>query len=214
MRKWRDSTGGGKKQYKQQRRIRIMDLVIFAHPDDRNSHNARVLKYVQNRLRASGRAFETLNLYKEKFDPLVKVIDEVRGDGTRYSKEMAKYQDLIAKAERLVFIYPAWWYNMPAILLGFVDRTFTSGFAYDLIADGKGGSVMQPRLKGKTAVVISTYGFGRDRYERHGRASEIILDRTVLEDCGIRTTRVNWFDVRPGIGMPEGTQKEIDAALS
>jgi len=191
-----------------------MDLIIFAHPDNQTSHNARVLKYVQNRLHGSGRAYDTLDLYREKFDPLVKVIEEVRGDGTRYSREMKKYQDLIAKAERLIFIYPTWWYNMPAILKGFIDRTFTPGFAYDLVPDKKGGGKMIPRLKGKTAVVISTYGFGPEGYDGHGRASELVLDRILLADCGILTTRINWFNVRPGIGMPKDIQKEIDAALS
>jgi NAD(P)H dehydrogenase (quinone) len=190
-----------------------MDLIIFAHPDNLASHNARVLKYVQNRLRASGRAFDTLDLYKEKFDPLVKVIEEVRGDGTTYSREMRKYQDLIIKAERLIFIYPAWWYNMPAILKGFVDRAFTPGFAYDLVGDSKGGGKMVPRLNGKTAVVISTYGFGSERYDTHGKASELVLDKNVLADCGIRAARINWFDVRPGISMPESVRKEIDGAL-
>lgn len=190
-----------------------MDLIIFAHPDAKTSHNAVVLKYVQSRLRASGHAFETLDLYKETFDPLVKVIEEVRGDGTRYSQEMKKYQDLIAKAERLIFIYPTWWYNMPAILKGFVDRTFTSGFAYELVVSGKGSTTMAPRFKDKRAVVISTFGFGSERYEWCGKAPELALDRAVLEACGLKVIRINWFDVRPGIGIPEGVRKKMDEAL-
>jgi len=190
-----------------------MDLIIFAHPENRASHNAVTMKYVKSRLEAAGKEVRVIDLYKEKFDPMLRVIEEARGDGTRYSQEMKKYQDLIAMAERLIFIYPAWWYNLPAILKGFVDRTFTAGFAYELGPDGKGGATMLPRLKGKTAVVISTYGFSSERYEKHGRPAELVLDRAVLEDCGVATKRINWFDVRPGIGMPEAVRKKIDEAL-
>lgn len=190
-----------------------MDLIIFAHPDRGGSHNALVLKYVQNRLRAARRECHTIDLYAEKFDPLLRVVEEARGDGTRYSAEMRKYQDLIARAQRLIFIYPAWWYNLPAVLKGFVDRTFTSGFAYDIVAGREGGPGVVPKLRGKKAVVINTYGFGAWLYEKQGGVPALAMDRAVLEFCGIETKRVNWFDVRPGAGMPKEVQEAIDAAL-
>ncbi len=190
-----------------------MDLVIFTHPDRKGSHNSAVLKYVQSKLGVGGNEVKVLDLYAERFDPLLRVVEEARGDGTKYSEEMKKYQDLIAKAKRLVFIYPVWWYNMPAILKGFVDRAFTAGFAYELAASGKGDATMAPLLKDKKAVVISTFGFGSERYEWYGRAPELALDRAVLEACGMKVTRINWFNVRPGIGMPDDVRKRIDEAL-
>ncbi len=190
-----------------------MDVVIFAHPDRRGSHNSAILKYVQGKLAVGGNEVQVLDLYAEKFDPILRVVEEARGDGTKYSQEMRRYQGLIARAERLVFIYPVWWYNMPAVLKGFVDRAFTAGFAYELVASGKGGAMIAPLLKGKKAVVISTFGFGNERYEWCGRAPELVLDRAVLEACGMEVTRVNWFNVRPGIGMPDDVRKRIDDAL-
>lgn len=39
-------------------------------------------------------------------------------------------QAKIQAADEMVFIFPIWWVNMPAILKNFFDTVFTSGFAY------------------------------------------------------------------------------------
>ena len=62
-----------------------------------------------------------------------------------------RYQELIAWADHLVFSFPIWWSAEPAILKGFIDRTFTPRFAYRF-ADGKS----EAKLTGKTAALILT----------------------------------------------------------
>jgi len=62
-------------------------------------------------------------------------------------------QELIHWADHIVFIYPTWWGTMPALLKGFVDRVFISGFAFEEI---EGGTGYAPLLTGRTAQVITT----------------------------------------------------------
>src|SRR5688572_17021511 len=62
-------------------------------------------------------------------------------------------RELFLWAEHIVFIYPTWWGTMPALLKGFIDRIFISGFAFN---ETEGGTGYEPLLRGKTAQIITT----------------------------------------------------------
>lgn len=62
-----------------------------------------------------------------------------------------KLQDQITWADELVFIFPIWWWDMPAIMKNFWDINFTSWFAFKYI-DWKWVWL----LKWKTARIITT----------------------------------------------------------
>lgn len=218
-----------------------MDLIIYAHPDNRGSHNAAVLRRVRSSLDAYGRAHETIDLYADAFEPLL--------SGAEYAASASKqpapadtlvegYRARIARAERLIFIYPVWWYGAPAMLKGFFDRVFTPGFAYNfkkmpalpgpikaLLPPLCGVGVCYPlflsampvekRLKGKSAVVINTYGGGAEGFTLFGRAPEFAVDKAVLEFCGVSPVRrVDWWEARgPADQVPAEVARRIDEAL-
>jgi NAD(P)H dehydrogenase (quinone) len=189
-----------------------MDLIIFAHPANKLSHNAVVLEYVKQRISGMSREYAVIDLYAEKFDPLLRLIDE-RDAVAKNSQGVRGYQELISRSERLIFIYPVWWYNMPSILKGFIEKVFTSGFAFDFKREDSDWVRVKPLLTGKKAVVINTYGHGKELFEQYGRSAESVLDKSVLGFCGIKTTRVNWFDVRYPSDIPDDVKKKIDKAL-
>jgi|SRR5208283_913816 len=188
-----------------------MDLIIFAHPDNKRSHNAAVLQYVKSRLTANGKEFEIIDLYAEKFDPIIRIVNFDVPSGF---EEVKDYQDMVRKADRLIFIYPVWFYNMPAILKGFVERVFTSGFAYDFSIGKDGKPVHARKLEGKNAVVINTFGHGEEMFRKRGTAAAEVLDKLVLDFCGIKSKRVNWFSVKGVAILPGEIAKKIDAALA
>ncbi len=37
----------------------------------------------------------------------------------------------IKKADHLVWVFPMWWYGYPALMKGFIDRTFLPGITYE-----------------------------------------------------------------------------------
>lgn len=60
-------------------------------------------------------------------------------------------QDLISRADHLVFIYPNWWGTFPAMMKGFIDRVFLPGFAFKY----KNGHARHEKLlTGKSARII------------------------------------------------------------
>lgn len=153
-------------------------LIIYAHPNHQ-SFNGAILRQVKNHLNSKHQV-RILDLYAEKFDPLLHFDeDHLRRDLDK-DPEMEKYRQLISWADHLIWIFPIWWGGMPAILKGFIDRVFASGFAYSYKGMG-----MQGHLKGKTAWIISTHdtpGFVTAFLQDYGK----VLKNQVLGMCGIK----------------------------
>jgi len=99
---------------------------------------------------------QVIDLYPEDFDPRLPAEDMTRGH--KIKPAIKKYQDLIAKADCLVLIYPIWWYRMPSILEGWFDRVMNVGFAFRYRKLTKTFGLPVGLLSVKKAVVIDTYG--------------------------------------------------------
>lgn len=106
-------------------------LVVLAHPL-KDSFAASVSRTVVAALEAKGHAVDLLDLYAENFDPRLSEAERASMTGTYDLSEIAPYAERLKAAEALIFVFPQWWFNLPAILKGFVDRTFAPGIAYDL----------------------------------------------------------------------------------
>jgi putative NADPH-quinone reductase len=212
----------------------MKNLIIFAHPESKNSHNGKILQIVKEKLEENKEETTIIDLYGEKFDPLV---SKEEWSGIQ-NKTVQKYQNLVKEAHRLIFIYPVWWYGAPAILKGFFDRVFTNGFAYNFQKEeaihkiGKmcfgplcGTKMFYPifnsflpvkrHLQGKSALIIRTYGGEKEAKELYGCATEYNVDKAILELCGIKVEKVEWFKVRGNnFEVPKEIRGEIENKLS
>ncbi|MDU7943960.1 MAG: NAD(P)H-dependent oxidoreductase, partial [Streptococcus salivarius] len=104
-------------------------LIIYAHPNDK-SYNASILETIKENL-SSKHELKVLDLYKERFDPVLRFDTTHRRRDLAHDVAMKDYRDLIIWADQLIFIFPTWWSGMPAILKGFIERVFVAGFAYE-----------------------------------------------------------------------------------
>ena len=102
-----------------------MKVIIYAHPDN-NSFNHAMLETVKSTLDKAGEKYEMIDLYSEGYDPVIST-EEVRG---KVLEKTIHYQKKISSADTLIFIFPVFWFRAPAMMEGFIDRTFTPGFAY------------------------------------------------------------------------------------
>lgn len=128
-------------------------LVIYAHPNHRSLNYAFLQEIVRgSEENAAFEEVEVLDLYAEGFDPVLVFNEEKRRRDMHADPELARYRELIKRADKLAFVYPIWWGRPPAMLLGFIDRMFASGFAYR----DNGKLLPEGLLKGKTAVCVST----------------------------------------------------------
>ncbi len=176
-------------------------LVVFAHPDP-NSFGASVLHSALAGLKAGGHAVDLIDLYDEDYDPNLSgsehrnymVVGADHPDST-----VKRHIQLLDQAEALVFIYPTFWMGMPAIMKGWLDRTFLPGVAFELNpSTGK----VRPALDHVQALVgITTYGSSRTYLRLVGDSGRRTLHRTVRLICGKRCKRVwislDGLDTRP-----------------
>jgi NAD(P)H dehydrogenase (quinone) len=111
-------------------------LVVLAHPL-KESFAASVAAMVNETLRASGHDVDFLDLYAEDFDPRLTADERSRMLEADYDHStVAPLVARLRAADGIVLVFPQWWFNMPAILKGFIDRVFVPGVAYNLAPDG------------------------------------------------------------------------------
>ena len=102
-----------------------MNLIIYSHPD-KESFNHAMLEAAKSALEKKGAKYEVIDLYQENYNPVISK-EEVHG---KVSEQTLKYQEQIKRAKTIIFIFPVFWFRAPAMMEGFLDKTFTAGFAY------------------------------------------------------------------------------------
>jgi len=159
-----------------------MLLIIYAHPN-KKGHSGYFLKTIQTTINKRNIKYEILDLYKMNYDPILKNEEHYTFGHKIISKENLEIQEKIKIASALIFIYPIWWQNVPAILKGFFDRVFTSGFSFRFK-----GVFPIGLLKGKKAVIF-TNSAGPTIFTRFftGYRGVKVIAKDVLQFCGIKT---------------------------
>jgi putative NADPH-quinone reductase len=107
-------------------------LVIFAHPLE-DSYAAALREVVVATLRTGGHAVDLCDLHKESFDPVLSAHERrVYRDTSRTNTEsVSTHVQRLRQAEGVIFVFPSWWYGMPAILKGYFDRVWLPGVAFE-----------------------------------------------------------------------------------
>ncbi|WP_298819004.1 NAD(P)H-dependent oxidoreductase [uncultured Roseibium sp.] len=99
-------------------------LVVYCHPCE-ESFNAALCKTVISALEEDSHDVRLTDLYAREFDPVMSA-QERRGYHTPQSNTVPIAQDLadIKWCEAIVFIYPTWWFGLPAMLKGWLERVW------------------------------------------------------------------------------------------
>ena len=164
-------------------------LVVLAHPNPL-SLCSRIAKVVQGALQDAGHSVDLLSLHKEQFDPVLPLSELYTIGNTDRSPQVLDFQSRVARAEALIFISPTWWFDLPAILKGFIDRVFTPGFAFSFSKRG----IPKGLLQGKRAILIQT--FASPRFVAtwlFPNAGWRNFKKSILRFCGLR--RIKWLPV-------------------
>jgi putative NADPH-quinone reductase len=108
-------------------------FIVYCHPSEdsftRNMRDA-FIKGITD----SGNEYIMSDLYKMNFDATMTEKEYLRDANYRDTKDIA--DDILAEHEKinsadvLVFIYPVFWTEAPAKLVGWFDRVWSYGFAY------------------------------------------------------------------------------------
>ena len=103
-----------------------------------------------------GHETRLIDLYAENFDPVM-TADERRHYNDRAPSDplLQPHIEALRWADGLVFVYPTWWYGLPAMLKGWFDRVWGLKVAFDLAP--KGG-VIPVLTHMRLVAVITTCG--------------------------------------------------------
>lgn len=131
-------------------------LVVLAHPLP-DSFAASLAHTVRETLETRGHVVDLLDLYGEDFDPRLTAAERASYMRGPYdASAVAPFVARLQSADGLVLVFPQWWFNLPAIMKGFIDRIFVPGIAFD--HDAEGGRLV-PRLTNiRTFWVVTTTG--------------------------------------------------------
>ena len=80
-------------------------------------------------------------------------------------------QDKLLWADVVILQFPLWWFTMPAILKGWVDRVYSYGFAYGVGEHSDirwGDRYGEGTLAGKRAMLLVTAGGWEEHYSGRG----------------------------------------------
>lgn len=106
--------------------------------------------------------------------------------------DLQDLQNAIRLADHLVFVYPTWWGDVPALLKGVIDRTILSGFGFKYRKDTP---LWDKLLTGKSARIITTMDAPLWYYRIIFRSPGTnMLKRAVLHFCGVQPVRVTYID--------------------
>ena len=160
-------------------------LIVFANPEP-DSFNGRLRTIAQQTLGELGYETEVSDLYAQRFDPLEGPHHyPSRGDAGRFNAQSEQAAaaarnsisaDVRAEIEKLdradlvILQYPMWWYAVPAILKGWLDRVLVYGSVYTT-----GVRYDKGRYAGKRAMLSVTCGGPAGSYAENGRNGDFNL---------------------------------------
>lgn len=161
-------------------------LLIYAHPEPR-SLNGGLKDFAVQHLQQAGHEVQVSDLYamrwKAGFDaddssaPPVGEFWRSTLDSKQAFEQGTQSADIVAEQEKLlwadtvIFQFPLWWFSMPAIMKGWIDRVYAYGFAYGVGEHSDrhwGDRYGEGTLAGKRAMLIVTTGGWVEHYAPRG----------------------------------------------
>jgi NAD(P)H dehydrogenase (quinone) len=107
-------------------------LVIYAHPLD-NSYQSALHRCVVTALTDGGHTVDDCDLYAEGFRPVLTSQERDKYHDVSINRSFVqKDVERLLNCQGLVFVFPTWWYGLPAILKGYFDRVWLPGVAFEV----------------------------------------------------------------------------------
>jgi NAD(P)H dehydrogenase (quinone) len=164
-------------------------LLIQCHPVP-DGFNATLRDAAVAGLTASGHVVEQRDLYAEAFDPVLSTRQRAAYfDEAVNTLGVEDHVAALRRAEALVLVYPTWWFGMPAILKGWLDRVWLPGVAFHL----GGPKALLPLLTNiERIAVVTTYGSPRWLLWWVGWPDRRVVRRGLRPLCA-RGCRIQWL---------------------
>ena len=187
-----------------EREVIMNVFIVKAHPEPASFSGAMAETAVET-LTTAGHTVVVSDLYEMAFNPVSgrhnftsvrdagyfkQQIEEVHAtevDG--FAPDIQVEMDKLLGCDALILLFPLWWFGLPAILKGWVDRVFAMGKIY-----GGGRWYDNGVLAGKRAMLALTTGGPAPAYAERGINGDI---DHILFPINHGMLRFTGFDVLP-----------------
>lgn len=159
-------------------------LIVYAHPEP-HSFNASLKNIAEQTLLEQGHQLQISDLYAMNWKATIDQDDFHHRQNNNFlnisteqehhhqtdhtSPDIKSEQNKVLWCDVLIFQFPIWWFGMPAILKGWVDRVMSRGFAY-----ARGKKYDTGIFKGRKAMICATTGTASSLYEPDGIDGDIM----------------------------------------
>ncbi|XP_077565792.1 NAD(P)H dehydrogenase [quinone] 1-like isoform X1 [Stigmatopora nigra] len=177
-------------------------LIIYAHQSS-GSFNAAAKDAAVEVLTAKGCHVKVSDLYAMKFKAIA-TAEDVQGEvkdaqNFHYAEEtklaweagklttdITEEQQKLTEADLIIFQFPMYWFSLPAILKGWIDRVLTLGYAFS-----NGKRYGQGIFKDKKAILSFTTGSQESMFSANGINGDMNvtlwpLQNGILHYCGFQ----------------------------
>jgi putative NADPH-quinone reductase len=160
--------------------------LIWAHPRS-DSLTARVVAGIRQEADAQGWVVEELDLYRCGFDPVLREEDEPdwASEQQVHSAEATALAQSLDAVDHIVVVFPVWWYAVPAMLKGYIDRVWNYGLVY---GDGK-------RIPASSIRWVALVGGAQAKFEAHGWDQQMkkLLNDGIAAYCGVSDSTITFL---------------------
>lgn len=182
-------------------------LIVVSHPLERSLTHS-VAQAVAHGIRGdnSQHSAEIADLMREGFNPLFSAGDvDAFNHAAPLPADVVVEQARIDKADALVLVFPIYWWTMPGLLKGWIDRVFSNGWAY---ADSGTGNVIK-KLGHLPVHLVALGGSDQKTFEKHGYAQswETQIAHGIFDYCGAPVL-TNVTLMLPDLGSPEAALQQ------
>lgn len=163
-------------------------LTVFSHPIA-SSYPAAVMNAFHEPFREHGHTIDVLDLHREGFDPRFTEADHAHFWGGPIPEGIAQAHHRVEAADRLAFVFPVYWWSMPAMMKGWIERVFTGGWAYQYGSgvEDRGMAPLNALLPSIPTSLIGVGGSKKRTYDKYGyaEAMQTQLDVGIFAYVGI-----------------------------
>ncbi|MFM2483256.1 NAD(P)H-dependent oxidoreductase [Celerinatantimonas sp. YJH-8] len=161
-------------------------LIVYAHPEPRSLNGALKSKMVEH-LQVEGHEVQVSDLYAMNWKAVLDKNDMLSRDDSQpfhpsldskyayetgtQSRDISAEQEKLMWADTVIFQFPLWWFSMPAIMQGWIERVYAYGFAYGFGEHSDrhwGDRYGEGNLSGKRALLVVTTGGWESHYSERG----------------------------------------------
>lgn len=180
-------------------------LVVIAHPVP-TSFNHAIRAEVEAGLALAGHDVQVADLHAEGFQPAMIAADFAQFSGDPLPPAIQAEQARVTWSDAIIFIFPLYWWSVPGMLKGWIDRVMTYGFAWTDPARPEASNMRNRKIQVMVTAGDDAAGLAKRGYDT---ALHTQLNVGTWSYCGFKDVETRIFHEVTGDAPKERLAKYL-----